>query len=277
MIDNTSNIFTIVNENARLFLTNHGYCQFRIKDTQYMELISNNFLYYSKYYSLKNTKTAFNNSNGVPRHIQDIFRDPNSFALDLYRCSLMQNIYGLLFNDSCKLVSTHSKLSLKTPGEQSSWYPHQDNGYKKKSLKGFSVFIPLEDMNHTNGCLEIFPNSHSFGTLPHSFVNMDPESQNGDIQLIVDQVPSELASKPLEALAGDIIIFSLDMLHQSGISSSNSFRLALITEIEEYGEYFVDDYSMRPIFLRGQESIYDFLRFSFYKMNLTLKNKLVKS
>ena len=151
-----------------------------------------------------------------------------------------------IFNDIIKLVTnnilkttfpnknfytTHSKISYKVPGLITNWYPHQDNGYKSKSFRGFSVAVFLEDADENNGSLELFPKSHKYGTLEHIKIT----DIGGWSQL---SLKNELAEIPnlLEAKAGDVVVFDLDTVHQSKNNNSQTNRFVFIFEIFEFGQ-----------------------------------------
>jgi len=78
--------FTVFNDTSDLslnFYKEQGFVHHRIKDDSYMKRTEEAFYYYSK--SFKPKSVAFRNSEGVPRHIVDIFRDKKSPALYIFR------------------------------------------------------------------------------------------------------------------------------------------------------------------------------------------------
>ncbi len=236
---------------ARFFYLEHGYCHFRGKSLAYAKMLDECFDYYNENANRSSHESAFRNSDGVPRHIIDIFRDSESPALRLYRSEYFYSLIECLYPSGECLTFTHSKLSFKEPGAVVDWFPHQDNGYKKLADRrvGFAVFVCLEDMNSGNGCLEVFPGSHKFGTQPHERIVEDEET--GDNQLRISSIPNGLAPFSVEAAKGDVIVFSADTIHQSGSSSSGSRRLAIIAEVEAYRRFRLDDYGKPPLTVRG--------------------------
>jgi ectoine hydroxylase-related dioxygenase (phytanoyl-CoA dioxygenase family) len=241
-------IFAHVTPEALESYRREGYCHLRSADPYFQQLVSRCHAYYSDNRAHRNV--AFRNAAGVPRHVVDVFRDRASPAKTLYRSGFLITAIEALFPRRGRLVFTHSKLSFKTPGAATNWFPHQDNGYRKpgQDLRpGFAVFICLEDMDEQNGCLEVFPGSHQLGTLPHERVIED--GSTGDNQMRLVAIPSGLQPRPLIARKGDVIIFSADTIHQSGPSTS-SRRLALIAEVDQHRLLRLDDYGRPPVAMR---------------------------
>ena len=145
-------------------------------------------------------------------------------------------------------------MSFKQPSKKgkSDWSPHQDNGYKNEGdmRDGFAVFICLEEMNKSNGALQVYPESHLLGPLEH--IKISENSKYGDHQYSVRNIPKNLRPYIIEAKQGDIIIFHSNLIHQSTSSSSDSKRLSLIAEIEEWDKAKLDDYAKVPILVRGE-------------------------
>ena len=197
---------------------------------------------------------AFRNSNGSPRHVIDLLRDKKSPISRIIRSKFIQEAVRNSLPKRGRYYITHAKLSFKTKGENSCWSAHQDNGYKKiVSRTGIAVFICLEEMNLENGALHIYPQSNLLGTLPHRRIT---ESLCGDGQQCIakSDIPSFLEAVPICSDAGGVVIFGQDTIHFSGQTSSNSRRLAVIFEVEEYYPLRLDDYGKTPIMIRGRLS-----------------------
>lgn len=238
-------IFPDASRDAVEFYQHQGFCHFRTHDPEFLRIIDDCYTYYASH-SLK-SNIAFRNAAGIPRHVIDVFRDPQSPTLALYRSDFTVALIDCLYTGKSCLVFTHSKLSFKVPGAEVNWFAHQDNGYKSKAdLRiGFAIFVCLEDMDESNGGLQLFPGSHKLGTLAHERVIED--KRTGENQLRIKSVPAGLRSMPVVGRKGDLIIFSCNMIHQSGSSRTQSKRLALIAEVEEYTPRKLDDYGKAPI------------------------------
>lgn len=244
--------FTKTSHLSLNFYKEQGFVHHRLMSNPYVKLIKEAFKYYSK--NFKPKSVAFRNSEGKPRHIVDIFRDKESPALSIFLDEEVQKILNFYLISNRTYIYTHSKMSFKQPlkKERSDWSPHQDNGYKNKGdiRDGFAVFLCLEDMHKSNGALQVFPESHKLGRLKH--IKISENSKYGDHQYSVQKIPNNLKPYIVEAKEGDIIIFHSNLIHQSTSSLSNSKRLSLIAEIEEWDKVKLDDYAKIPILSRGE-------------------------
>jgi hypothetical protein len=248
-------VFEEASDGIRDFFERKGYCHFRSKDRDYLRLIDAGYEYYAL--NPLDQNAAFRNPSGIPRHVVDVFRDDQSPAREIYRSRQVASLIDLLYAGSCGLIYTHAKLSFKIPGAIADWFPHQDNGYVKPTAlrRGFAVFVCLEDMDESNGCLQVFPGSHKLGTLPHERIIEDQKT--GDSQLRIKSLPDGYRPVLLKASKGDVIVFSSDTIHQSSSSVSRSKRLALIAEVDEYRFLQLDDYRKPPLLAKGRYSNLD--------------------
>lgn len=241
------------------YYNNNGYVKIPAPvSTDYQKLVDALFQSYG--YLVKslsngkrsNIKVAFQDKDSVPRHIVDILREKKSLASSLVSNIDIKKIIHKFFKKNKRYYITHSKLSFKTINKNTSWSPHQDNGYKLFSNKdGFAIFICLEDMDENNGALQVYSKSHLLGKLYHTkdFETISTQSQ----YIIPNQLlPDKSSLISLNAKKGDIIIFHPNCIHQSGQSNSNSRRLALIFEVEEYFSFTTDDYGKEPIMIKGK-------------------------
>jgi Phytanoyl-CoA dioxygenase (PhyH) len=245
-----SPVFDGASKESAEFYQECGFCHLRTGDRTFLQLVEGCFAFYAS--SSLDRNVAFRNAAGIPRHVIDVFRDPRSPALQIFRHPFIAAAIDRLYPQPKCLVFTHSKLSFKAPGAAAHWFPHQDNGYKSGAdlRVGFAMFLCLEDMDGSNGCLEVFPESQRLGTLQHERVIEDQAT--GENQLRIRSLPAHLHSLPIVAKRGDVVMFSSDMIHQSGSSSTGSRRLALIAEVEEYARCKLDDYGKAPITARGR-------------------------
>ena len=233
-------------------------------ENNYKNLISETWSYYDallnskKNKKQKNINYSFLNSEGKPRHLINIFRDKFSPALSIFRHSYIIFLINLLAENKSKTYFTHSKISLKTPGQEAKWVPHQDSGYQVLGKNnGFAIFICLENMDIKNGALKVFPYSHKYGPLPHIRKTEGNDISHG--QYLIDRIPDGLKEKTIEAKKGDIILFHNDTIHFSGNSSTNSRRYAIISEVKKYCLGDLDDYGLPPIFCSKKKRNFIFI------------------
>ena len=250
-------IFIKFNPSSKEFFDEYGYIHYRVKSRSYLNKVNKCFEYYANNLPKKNQ--AFRNTDNKSRHIIDTFRDKASNTLSLYKETSVEEIINHHIDKNKRYIFTHAKMSFKQTDSNSDWYPHQDNGYKLEGdiRKGFAVFICLEDMNEDNGCLQVYPSSNKLGMLEHERIIEDPTS--GDNQFKIVDLP--VGFEPLSIIAekGDILILSCNTIHQSLSSRSESQRLALISEIEEFNTIKLDDYGKSPILFSGDFSFKEVL------------------
>jgi ectoine hydroxylase-related dioxygenase (phytanoyl-CoA dioxygenase family) len=104
---------------------------------------------------------------------------------------------------------------------------HQDNGYTFVEPQQYlTLWIPLVDVDETNGCPWIAPGLHKMGTLEHW------QGETGRICL--EQAEDAV---PAPAKAGDIVVFSSLAPHRTGPNLSQAVRKAYILQYAPEGAY----------------------------------------
>lgn len=97
---------------------------------------------------------------------------------------------------------------------------HQDNGYNFVIPQPYLTFwIPLVDVDETNGCPWVVPGLHRLGTLQHKTMALGYE-------LFVDH-PEEVS---VPASVGDIVVFSSLTPHKTGPNLTRETRKAYIMQ-----------------------------------------------
>lgn len=137
-----------------------------------------------------------------------------------------------VFGSGTKLAVTHSKFSYKAVGSNAVWLPHQDAAYKTEPRVGATFAIPLEDVNASNGALEIGPR------LP-----LQKHEAVGDQWRAID-APS---TAPIAMAQGDAMAFSLYTIHRSMPNLSHGLRAFLFIEFEPYNPTLTDDIDGPPM------------------------------
>lgn len=149
---------------------------------------------------------------------------------------------GLEFPAMCTrpvMFFNHPKLAkhityYKTP-------PHQDWSSMEASMDSLVVWVPLVDTNKENGSILIYPGSHKKGILPYA-------SNNGFAEV-------EFEGNPIQpdVNAGDIVIFSTLLVHESGdilndtIRWSCHFRYTNMLDDNYIQRGFPNPYIYKPI------------------------------
>ena len=104
---------------------------------------------------------------------------------------------------------------------------HQDNGYTFVEPQQYlTLWIPLVDVDETNGCPWVAPGLHRMGTLEHW------QGETGRICL--EQAEDAVAAP---AKAGDIVVFSSLAPHRTGPNLSAAVRKAYILQYAPEGAH----------------------------------------
>jgi len=99
---------------------------------------------------------------------------------------------------------------------------HQDNGYAKVLPENnMTIWIPLDDVDLTNGCVWVVPGSHKNGILPHGKKSAD----NWHLE-----VPVEGDGIPAILKAGEGVAFTGLTLHRSKLNHSDKPRRAFFMQ-----------------------------------------------
>lgn len=117
----------------------------------------------------------------------------------------------------------HTKLFVKPPEKGSPFPLHQDHPFfPHERHTMLAAIIHFDDAPIQKGCVRVVPGSHLEGPLEH-----DP---TGSFHLPLDRYPVEEAT-PLEAEAGDVLLFSYLTIHGSGVNESAEARTTLLVQM----------------------------------------------
>ncbi|KAK4325735.1 hypothetical protein Pmani_003678 [Petrolisthes manimaculis] len=122
----------------------------------------------------------------------------------------------------------HTKLIMKEAHTGGTFVWHQDYGYWYNNgcmaPEMISVFIPMDDADCENGCLQVLPGSHKFGRIDHLKIG---EQQGADPER-VEQALKKLKHVYVEMRAGDVLFFHCNLLHTSAANISPRRRWVFI-------------------------------------------------
>ena len=126
-------------------------------------------------------------------------------------------LVSALLDDDIYLLK--GRLNIKwgdgAPDRRGGWDPHQDRAaWAKEGLPGpnaLTAAIAIDNAGAENGTLEVIPGSHSEGILEHRAI----DEGYGIPEDIVRPLLARRAQLPLEMTAGDMVIFSGDLIHAS--------------------------------------------------------------
>ena len=120
----------------------------------------------------------------------------------------------------------------KKTGKPQEFPWHQDNGYTFIEPQQYlTLWIPLVDVDETNGCPWIAPGRHKLGTLAHWRTPIGYKC----LEHVDDAVP-------VPARAGDVIIFSSLSPHRTGANlNAGTVRKAYILQYAPEGAHTIRD------------------------------------
>ena len=140
----------------------------------------------------------------------------------------------------------------KAPGSGSYIAWHQDNGYQEgRSLEFLTCWLALDDSDQGNGGLQVIPGSHLAGRLPHEMRGVHAVIPDGSLE--IDN------AVPLDAKAGDLLLFSSFLVHQTvGNGSVDRNRRAWVVQYcrgDHRNEATGEVYDNRPWVVRDGEIV----------------------
>lgn len=117
----------------------------------------------------------------------------------------------------------HTKMFIKPPEKGSPFPMHQDYPFFPHTRHTMlAAIIHFDDAPLAKGCVRVVPGSHRQGPIEHL--------AEGGHHLPLDQYPLE-SSMPVEAQAGDVLIFSYLTIHGSGVNTSDEARTTLLVQM----------------------------------------------
>ena len=134
---------------------------------------------------------------------------------------------------------THQKLEFwydqflgKPPGKSVPTYWHQDEGYWGRNLdeKGITCWIPLHDVDATNGCMHFIDGGHKLGVLAHHRV----EGMASDL-LTCDTEVDESRTVVCPLKRGSVTFHHSKTPHMTTANMSNRWRKAVSNHMQAQG------------------------------------------
>ncbi|XP_042208028.1 LOW QUALITY PROTEIN: L-proline trans-4-hydroxylase-like [Homarus americanus] len=127
----------------------------------------------------------------------------------------------------------HAKLIMKEAKTGGTFLWHQDYGYWYRNGCLYpdmaSVFIPVDDTDRANGCLQVLRGSHRLGRVDH----LDIADQLGADPERVEQAQKVLEHIYVEMKARDMLFFHCNLLHTSDQNSSDRRRWVFIVSFNK--------------------------------------------
>jgi len=131
----------------------------------------------------------------------------------------------------------------KSPGAGSFIAWHQDNGYQKgKTAEYITCWLTLDDSSPENGGLYVIPKSHKEGPRDHEWRSVHA--------VVPEEFVEEEKAEPLNAKAGDMLLFSSYLIHQTvGNQTKDKQRRAWVMQYcrgDQKNETTGEVYDNRP-------------------------------
>ena len=129
-----------------------------------------------------------------------------------------------LLGGTVKTEIFHAILKPATIGAPTPW--HQDEAYWKpdRQYRSMSIWIPLQDVDETNGCLWFNEGSHEWEVLEHQSIRNDPRVHG--LELVDTSVIRNAVACPLPA--GGFTIHRNRTAHYAGPNTTPATRRALV-------------------------------------------------
>ena len=118
----------------------------------------------------------------------------------------------------------HNKMFIKPPERGSPFPMHQDHGYfHHRGNSMTAAILHLDAAPDVKGCVRVYPGSHKLGPLP---------AFGQDHHVDTDQFALSGAT-PIEAEAGDLLVFNYLTVHGSGLNTSDEPRTTWLVQVRD--------------------------------------------
>jgi ectoine hydroxylase-related dioxygenase (phytanoyl-CoA dioxygenase family) len=147
------------------------------------------------------------------------------------------------------------------PGEDTYLSPwHQEYPYNLTSDNAVTLWLPLVDVDETNGCLRLAPGTQRLGALPVRVRDALNTRRNANETLEIDGLEAILARHRdvgVPARAGDALVFHTFLLHRSQPNRSSASRWTLQARYFD----FLNATAVRHDWVGGMNEGVDFRRY----------------
>jgi ectoine hydroxylase-related dioxygenase (phytanoyl-CoA dioxygenase family) len=118
----------------------------------------------------------------------------------------------------------HNKMFIKPPERGSPFPMHQDYGYfPHRGVSMTAAILHLDAAPDSKGCVRVYPGSHKLGPLP---------AFGQDHHVDTERFPLSEAT-PIEAEAGDLLVFNYFTVHGSGLNVSDEPRTTWLVQVRD--------------------------------------------
>ncbi len=154
---------------------------------------------------------------------------PENFAPELWDTLARANALHIcrqLLGEDMEAQGSHAIFKPAKHGATTPW--HQDEAYWNPAMeyRSLSVWMPLQDVDEQNGCMQFIPGSHQLEIALHQPINNDPRIHGLELAPDVEVDISNPAICPLPA--GGATFHPSRTLHYTAPNESERPRRALI-------------------------------------------------
>ena len=153
--------------------------------------------------------------------------NPSNFAPALKKTALFQRAHDIANQLLGPKAFCSADFVLMKPAFQGAATPwHQDQAYGKLDydFEQFTLWLPLQDVDESSGCLQFVPGTHMGPIMPHQSANNDSRAHS--LETLSAPSPETIVSVPLKM--GDCSLHNGRVLHGSPANRSPVARYAYI-------------------------------------------------
>lgn len=126
----------------------------------------------------------------------------------------------------------HNKMFIKPPERGSPFPMHQDYGYfPHRGVSMTAAILHLDAAPEIKGCVRVYPGSHKLGPLPA----IDQDHHVDPVRFPLSQ------ATPVEAAAGDLLVFNYLTVHGSGLNTSDEPRTTWLVQVRDPEDQPISD------------------------------------
>jgi len=152
-------------------------------------------------------------------HLHDLHFYSSAWSQAVTNQRLAEAIADLLGEPNVELH--HTTLHLKPPETGMPFPLHQDSPFYRHEGFGYiDAVVHLDDTNDENGCLRFVAGSHAGGHIEH-ITEVDGTSVSPHLPTDVWRLEE---TEPVDAKAGDVVVFSIYTVHGSYVNRTDRWR-----------------------------------------------------
>jgi len=156
----------------------------------------------------------------------------SNLVMDLLRQECFEYAKSLLPEDGIYIdIDTHVIVNLPND-DRMSWGWHQESTYHPEIKNCIGFWFPIIDSaTVANGTMSVLKGSHQKGRLPYIVDKATEDSSTTLIPEDIDQLLTDFSEEHCLLDPGDLLIFDMDLVHQSNPNTSDRPRFTGLVRI----------------------------------------------